>query len=196
MKDLPLVLACCFAVFGATVAINFDVGPGKEECFYEDVHAGTDINGAFAVTQGSHLDIDVSVWSPEGQEVYTANKEGDGKFMIKASRDGTYKVCFSNKMSMVSHKTVKLALTTGEPIDFSKLAKKDSVDNIERWIVSIDHTVRMIDFHQQEYSMLHDRHLSSKSRFCQNFSLDPIYFHPVLAVLVPRFAEIFYSLGL
>lgn len=63
---------------------------------------------------------------------------------------------------MVSHKTVKLVITTGDPIDFSKLAKKESMDNVERWIVSISHTVRMIDFHQQEYRNLHERHLNGK----------------------------------
>jgi hypothetical protein len=126
-------------------AVNFDVGPGKEECFYEDVHVGTNINGVYAVTHGSHLDIDVSVTQPDGHQIYTANREGEGKFMIRAERDGTYKFCFSNKMSMMSHKTVKLALTTGEPLDLSKLAKKESMDNVERWIVSISHTVRMIE---------------------------------------------------
>lgn len=65
-------------------------------------------------------------------------------------------------MSMVSHKTVKLVITTGEPLDLSSLARKESMDNVERWIVSISHTVRMIDFHQQEYRMLHERHLNSK----------------------------------
>jgi p24 family protein beta-1 len=159
------MLLLSVALFGLLVvpsaAINFDVGPGKEECFFEDVHAGTNINGAYAVTQGSHLDIDVTVWTPDGHEVYTAAREGEGKFMIKAEHDGTYKFCFSNKMSMMSHKTIKLVLTTGEPLDISKLAKKESMDNVERWIVSISHTVRMIDFHQQEYRMLHERHLNT-----------------------------------
>lgn len=164
MKRLFFVAFLCATAVKIVLAINFDVGPGKEECFYEDVHAGTSINGAFAVTQGSHLDIDVTVHSPDGHEVYTAHREGDGKFMIKSDRDGTYKICFSNKMSMMSHKTVKLALTLGEQVDISKLAKKDSMDNVERWIISIGHTVRMIDFHQQEYSMLHDRHLNSTCR--------------------------------
>lgn len=154
-----------FAVFAIvalrTSAINFDVGPGKIECFYEDVHAGTNINGVYAVVQGSNQDIDVQVWTPDGHEVYTANREGEGKFQIRADRDGTYKFCFSNQMSMMSHKTVKLALTTGEPLDISALAKKESMDNVERWIVSISHTVRMIDFHQQEYRLLHERHLNS-----------------------------------
>lgn len=62
----------------------------------------------------------------------------------------------------MAHKSVSLVLTTGDPVDFSQLAKKESMDNVERWINSISHTVRMIDFHQQEYRMLHDRHMKSK----------------------------------
>lgn len=142
-----LAAAATLAAAAAVAAgVNFDVGPGREECFYEDVHVGTNINGVFAVTHGSHLDIDVVVLQPGGRQVYTAVREGEGKFMIRADKDGTYKFCFSNKMSMMSHKTVKLALTTGDPLDLSKLAKKESMDNVERWIVSISHTVRMIEY--------------------------------------------------
>jgi len=82
----------------AAIAINFDLSPGKEECFFEDVHQGTNINGAYAVTQGSHLDIDVSIFSPDAKQVYNAQREGEGKFMLKAEKDGTYKFCFSNKV--------------------------------------------------------------------------------------------------
>lgn len=81
-------------------------------------------------------------------------------------------------MSMVSHKSVSLVLSTGDPVDFSQLAKKESMDNVERWINSIQHTVRMIDFHQQEYRMLHDRHMRSKSHplflFSNTLSYKPI----------------------
>ncbi|CAN8076871.1 unnamed protein product [Agarophyton chilense] len=157
-----LLLALFLFYFSSTAfAISFDLPPGKIECFFEDVHQGTTINGAYAVTQGSHMDIDVQIYNPDGTQMYNAKRGGEDKFMIKADRDGTYKFCFSNKMSMVSHKTVKLIITTGDPIDFSKLAKKESMDNVERWIVSITHTVRMIDFHQQEYRMLHERHLKT-----------------------------------
>lgn len=82
-------------------------------------------------------------------------------------------------MSMISHKSVRLALTTGDAMDFSKLAKKEGMDNVERWIVSISHTVRMIDFHQQEYRVLHERHLQSMfpcriSFLCMRFYIQRI----------------------
>jgi protein ERP2 len=152
----------CLLIVGGCLAISFELPHGHEECFYEDVHEGTNIHGAFAVVAGAHLDVDVAVWSPDGRQVYAANREGEGRFMIRADRDGTYKVCFSNKMSVMAHKAVSLVLEVGEPLDLSKIAKRESMENVERWILSISHTVRMIDFHQQEYKMLHERHLNSK----------------------------------
>lgn len=156
------VLALTLALIHVAHAINFDIAPGKEECFFEEVHQGTQIKGAYAVTQGSHMDIDVQIFNPRNNVIFNAKRDGEGKFQMKADSDGTFRFCFSNKMSTISHKTVKLIITTGEPLDLSKLAKKESMDNVERWIVSISHTVRMIDFHQQEYRLLHERHLKSK----------------------------------
>lgn len=92
---IALLLLC----FARTIyAISFDLPPGTEECFFEDVHQGTTINGAFAVTQGSHMDIDVRIYAPDGTQIYNAKREGEDKFMLKADRDGTYRFCFSNKV--------------------------------------------------------------------------------------------------
>lgn len=80
-------------------------------------------------------------------------------------------------MSTISRKTVKLLIQTGEPLDLSKLAKKESMDNVQRWIVSISHTVKMIDFHQQEYKLLHERHLTgtSSTHITNNYSTNIHY---------------------
>lgn len=101
------------------LAINFDLPPGKEECFFEDVHQGTNINGAFVVTQGgSHLDIDVSIFNPDGTQVYNVHREGEDRFSIKADKDGTYKFCFGN--------TVRRIVSFVRTIHFSR---QRSVDN-------------------------------------------------------------------
>lgn len=99
-------MGCAFRVVLAALAvasvaaINFDLAPGKEECFFEEVHQDTNINGAYAVTQGSHLDIDVQVFDPESRLVFNAKREGEGKFRLRADKDGTYKFCFSNKVCL------------------------------------------------------------------------------------------------
>lgn len=83
-------------------AITFDLPPGKTECFFEDVHQGTTINGAFAVVQGgSHMEVDVSIFNPDEKQVYNVKREGDDKFQLKADKDGTYRFCFSNTVSLV-----------------------------------------------------------------------------------------------
>ncbi|OSX72808.1 hypothetical protein BU14_0403s0011 [Porphyra umbilicalis] len=120
---------------------------------------GHTISGAYAVTQGSHMDIDVRVYNPKSVMVYEALREGEGKFTIPTNEDGSYKLCFSNKMSMVSHKTVKLVVDNGEAPDLTGLAKKEHMDSVEQTLITIAHSARMIAFHQEEYRQLHDRHL-------------------------------------
>lgn len=161
VRFLSLSVLAFVLLAGVAHAINFDIAPGKEECFFEEVHQETQVKGAYAVTQGSHMDIDVQIYNPRDNVIFNAKRDGEGKFSFKADTDGTYRFCFSNKMSTISHKTVKLLIQTGEALDLSKLAKKESMDNVERWIVSISHTVKMIDFHQQQYKILHERHLNA-----------------------------------
>lgn len=101
MRGLVVVFALLLCLARHSSAINFDLPPGKEECFFEDVHQGTNINGAYVVTRGgSHLDIDVAIFNPDNTQVYNAKREGEDKFMLKADKDGTYKFCFSNSVRL------------------------------------------------------------------------------------------------
>lgn len=101
---ISTLLLLCAA--GIANAINFDLPPGKTECFFEDVHQGTTINGAYAVTEGSHMDIDVAIYDPQDKQVYNAKREGEDKFMLKADRDGTYRFCFANTVSSSWHSLI------------------------------------------------------------------------------------------
>ncbi len=97
---IALILCLGLALLDAVNAINFDIAPGKEECFFEEVHQGTQIKGAYAVTQGSHMDIDVQIFNPRNQVIFNAKRDGEGKFQMKADSDGTYKFCFGNKVGI------------------------------------------------------------------------------------------------
>ena len=99
MGKLCVVLSAVFLLLHAVSGISFDLRPGKEECFFEEAHKGTSINGAFAVTQGSNRDIDVFIFDPHDHQVYSASREGQDKFSIRAEMDGTYRLCFSNAVS-------------------------------------------------------------------------------------------------
>lgn len=47
------------------------------------------------------MDIDVSIFNPEDKQVYNVKREGEDKFMIKADKDGTYRFCFGNTVSLL-----------------------------------------------------------------------------------------------
>ena len=51
----------CMMVVAAVSGLNFRVEPHGEECFYEDVNAGTHVAVHFQVTHGGGLDIDIAV---------------------------------------------------------------------------------------------------------------------------------------
>mmetsp|Transcript_3354 Transcript_3354/g.9236 ORF Transcript_3354/g.9236 Transcript_3354/m.9236 type:complete len:211 (+) Transcript_3354:1367-1999(+) len=142
-------------------AIGFELGPRAVECLYEDARKGSQVSVAFAVTSGAHLDIDVEVTSPSGSVVYQSSREGEGKYVFAAEHDGTYKFCFSNKMSVVAHKAVRVVIDTGSIDDLQSLATKSNLDAVEQSIVSIAHMVRLVEFHQANYRQLHEQHLTT-----------------------------------
>ncbi|KAA8498968.1 Transmembrane emp24 domain-containing protein 7 [Porphyridium purpureum] len=169
MRGLVVVLLTVVVVVSSCVgwradAVSFDLGPGKKECIYEVVRQpGTTVTMAYAVTSGSQMDIDVLVTDADGGVLVEDVKQGQGKKQFVAEKMGRYAFCFSNQMSVVSHKTVKVVIDTDDAVgeDLQALAKRDNLDAVEKAVVSVSHLVRMVEFHQANYRQLHDRHLST-----------------------------------
>jgi hypothetical protein len=113
----------CFAVFAAVAsgfvaqhtALSVRIGAHRDECFYEDVtSANTKVFFHFAVTNGGALDIDAAVYGPDGQLIWSCDKEIEGRILFKSKMPGPHKFCFGNKMSSVTTKTVAFAIQSGE----------------------------------------------------------------------------------
>lgn len=51
------------------------------------------------------------IFSPDGTVLYKGEKESDGRLSLIAQKTGTYAFCFSNAMSTVTGKTVRLHVT-------------------------------------------------------------------------------------
>ena len=60
------------------------------------------MSGSFQVSTGGFLDVDVAVTGPDDRVVYSVQRETEGRFTFISQTAGTYKLCFSNKMSTVS----------------------------------------------------------------------------------------------
>lgn len=70
----------------------------------------------FEVIMGGQQDIDVSVFSPENEELYTANQEQEGSYSFIAKSTGRYRFCFSNARASNANKLVSFEVTSGANI--------------------------------------------------------------------------------
>lgn len=87
--------------------------------------------GDFLITPAAHqVDIVVKVTDPDGVEVVRKEREKEGKFAFTASKQGEFRVCFSNLA--MSQRTVEFSFKTGVGAkDYTTVAKKDNLKPLE-----------------------------------------------------------------
>lgn len=127
----------------------------SEECFYEKAIAKTKLGFTFEVIEGGFLDIDISIYDPDGRMIHQEPKTSSGKYTIEADKDGPYKYCFSNKMSTVTPKVVMFSIETARQVQH-KLTGGQDQEKLNEMVKELSVSMMGVK-HELDYLTVRDR---------------------------------------
>ncbi|XP_072346855.1 transmembrane emp24 domain-containing protein 1b [Scyliorhinus torazame] len=102
---LPALAAAAFTA-PSDSEFTFVLPPGRLECFYQSAGHNSSMELEYQVIGGAGLDVDFSVFSPNGDSLITESRKSDGVHMIEPTIIGDYKICFDNSFSTISEKLI------------------------------------------------------------------------------------------
>ena len=95
-------------------SFTFELPDNEQLCFYEHVEKNTEYLLDYRVVRGGHNDVTVYVTDPANKRIYEKTKAHNDRVTI-SMHAGTYKFCFSNEFSTITHKFVFFSLFPAEP---------------------------------------------------------------------------------
>ncbi|XP_019466261.2 transmembrane emp24 domain-containing protein 7 [Meleagris gallopavo] len=109
---------------------------------------------SFQVITGGHYDVDCRLEDPDGTVLYKEMKKQYDSFTFTASRNGTYKFCFSNEFSTFTHKTVYFDFQVGEdPPLFPSENRVTALTQMESACVSIHEALKSVIDYQTHFRL-------------------------------------------
>lgn len=140
-------LPCLFLLFLLYVPLSTSglilrVPSGSEHCFFEEASKSDKIVGNFRVLEGGGRDIDIKVSDPFGKTVFEMSQKELERFQFFAQHSGTYHVCFSNKFSVLTGKTVKFNLYVGATLQKKDAAKSKHFSPLETNVLKLAQGIR------------------------------------------------------
>uniref|UniRef100_A0A8C5LF48 Transmembrane emp24 domain-containing protein 7 pseudogene n=1 Tax=Jaculus jaculus TaxID=51337 RepID=A0A8C5LF48_JACJA len=119
--------------------ITFKLPDSAKQCFYEDMAQGT------KCTLDGHYDVDCRLEDPDGEVLHKEMKKQHDSFTFTASKNGTYRFCFSNEFSTITHKTVYFDFQVGEdPPLFPSENRDSALTQVESACVSIHEALKSV----------------------------------------------------
>uniref|UniRef100_A0A665VPF3 Transmembrane emp24 domain-containing protein 7 n=2 Tax=Echeneis naucrates TaxID=173247 RepID=A0A665VPF3_ECHNA len=134
--------------------LTFELPDNAKQCFYEDITIGTKCTLEFQVVTGGHYDVDCRLEDPDGNTLYKEMKKQYDSFTFTASKNGTYKFCFSNEFSTFTHKTVYFDFQVGDdPPLFPNENRVTALTQMESACVSIHEALKSVIDYQTHFRL-------------------------------------------
>lgn len=152
-------------------AFGFEVAAKARQCFFEYSEQNSLVSVMFQVTHGGFLDINIQVccfsclWltmqvkGPDDREIYSGERETEGRYSFNAHVAGLYSFCFDNSMSSLTSKIVQLDVTVTAPAGDAKPDKDD--DPIKEQLDLLESAISGISSDQKYLKMRQKAHKSS-----------------------------------
>lgn len=183
------------AAFPLTVV----VGANDVECFYGDVNEqGAKVGVSYSVQYGGQFDIDFHVKAPNGEVLFSQERQKDGEYSFTARIMGEYQFCFSNDMSTFSDKTVEFDLNIDSDFkaELPNAVGQGDTDNVEKSISLIEYRtnqiVRQLHYYKTRNSRNESTVKSTESRI-KFFSVFEVVLMVGMGVLHVAIVQLFFK---
>lgn len=165
-------------------AFGFEVAAKARQCFFEYSEQNSLVGVMFQVTNGGFLDINIQVRikipqinvykvkGPDDREIYSGERETEGRYSFNAHTAGLYSFCFDNSMSSLTSKTVQLDVTvTSANAEQANKANED--DPVKEQIELLESAITGIASDQKYLKMRQKAHKSSMYLRCHSLTSKP-----------------------